>query len=286
MSHRQNIFFFAFILLCSFLRPVSAQEKPTAEDIAKRHLASIGSAETLAADKSRVFEGTTSFQVLTGGTGQIDGKMAIVSEGHKIHFMMKLPNPSYQGERFVCDGKKVQVANSTDRKTRSNLGQFIYIQDVVLREGLLGGELSTAWPLLDINGRKPKLTYEGLKAIDGKPLHDIKYKPQKAQDVEIHLYFEPETFHHVLTVYTLTIRAQLVEGGIGAQASGQQETRYRLEERFSDFKTADGLTLPNQYRIHFTQEPQSGNPSLLEWDTTATRIIENPTLDPKNFEVK
>ena len=285
MTHSHKILI-ALIILCSSVNVVSAQERPTAEDVVKRHLDSIGSAAALAADKSRVFEGTTNFQVLTGGAGKIDGKMAIVSEGHKIHLMMKFPSTNYHGERFVSDGKKVQVAHSTDAKTRSSFGQFVYIQDLVLREGLLGGELSTAWPLFDIGNRKPKLVYEGLKGIDGKQLHEITYKPQKGQDVVVRLYFEPDTYHHVLTVYTLAIRAQLVQGGETAQAGNQQESHYRIEERFSDFKTDDGLTLPNQYRIHFSQQVQEGNSSILEWDTTATRIIENPTLDSKNFEVK
>jgi hypothetical protein len=285
MAQCQRVFF-AIIFLCFSVPVLSAQDKLTAEDVVKRHLDSVGSASTLAGDKSRVFEGTINFQVLTGGTGKIDGKMAIVSEGHKIHLMMKFPSTNYHGEKLVCDGKKVQVAPSTDLKTRSGFGQFVHIQDVLLREGLLGGELSTAWPLFDLSNRKPKLAYDGLKEINGKPLHEIQYKPQKGQDVDIHLYFEPESFHHVLTVYILTIRAQLAEGGETAQAGNQQETHYRVEERFGDFKSAGGLTLPNEYRIHFTQDQQGGNTAILEWDTTATRIIENPTLDPRNFEVK
>ncbi len=285
MAHGRKIFF-AIIFFCFSVHILSAQDKLTAEDVVKRHLDSIGSSSTLAADKSRVFEGTTNFQVLNGGTGKIDGNMAIVSEGHKIHLMMKFPSTNYHGERFICDGKKVQVAQSTDLKTRSGFGQFVYMQDVLLREGLLGGELSTAWPLFDLVNRKPKLIYDGLKEIDGKQLHQVQYKPQKGQDVDVRLYFEPESFHHVLTVYVMTIRPQLVDGGQTAQSGNQRETHYRVEERFSDFKSADGMTLPNQYRIHFTQDQQGGNTAILEWDTTASRIMENPTLDPRNFEGK
>ena len=71
-----------------------------------------------------------------------------------------------------------------------------------------------------------------------------------------------------------------------AQASGQQQTRYRVEEKFSEFKTVDGLTLPNHYTIHFTQEPQGGKTTILDWDITANRILQNVTLDPRNFQVK
>ena len=285
-NYRNKIFFAAIIISCFLIQNLSSQEKLTAEDVVNRHLDSIGSAATRAATKSRVFEGTTHFKVLSGGVGTLDGKSVIVSEDRKFQLMMKFPSTNYRGEKFVFDGNKAQVATGTDAKTRSNFGSFVYLQDVVLREGLLGGELSTAWSLLNLDNHKPKLVYEGLKSIDGKQLYGIHYKPQKGQDVEVHLYFEPETFHHVLTVYTLSIRALLVEGGDAAQGSGQQETRYRVEERFADFKTVDGVTLPNQYRIHFTQEKQGGTTSVLEWETTATRIIENASLDPKNFEGK
>ena len=307
----------AIILPClASPRLSSAATEVKLEDILAGHLASMGDAATRAAAKSRVFEGTTQFKVVAGGAGKsTDGQTVIVSEEHKVQLMMKFPNSNYHGERIICDGNKVGVATATDAQNRSNFGTFVYIQDIILRDGLLGGELSTAWPLLDIDQRKPKLSYEGLKTIDGKQLYEVRYKPKKGQDVEIRLYFEPESFHHVLTVYTLSIRAQLGKGGEvnslavpelssggqvdrptmaiqgtvsadAAQASNQQETRYRVEERFSEFKTADGLTLPNHYTIHFTQELQGGKTTVLDWDTSATRIIENISVDAKNFQVK
>ncbi|HVO80159.1 MAG TPA: hypothetical protein VMT28_05480 [Terriglobales bacterium] len=303
----------AIILPCfASARLSHAATEVKLEDILSGYLASIGNPAARSAVKSRVVEGTTQFNVLTGGAGKAtDGTSAIVSDGRKVQLMMKFPNSNYHGERFICDGNKVSVATATDAQTRSNFGNFVYIQDIVLREGLLGGELSTAWPLLDLEQRKAKLSYEGLKTIDGKQLHEVKYKPKKGQDVEIYLYFDPESYHHVLTVYKLSIRPQLAQGGqqnplavpeLGggrgssplqgtvspdaAQAGAQQETRYTVEERFSEFKAADGLTLPNHYTIHFMQEPQGGNTTILDWDTSANRILENVTLDPRNFQVK
>jgi hypothetical protein len=313
MSH-YNKLILAAILPVFFAAPaVLAADKLTAEDVLKRHLDSIGNAAARVATKSRVVEGATKFKVVSGGAGWLDGETVVVSEGRKLQLMMKFPKTNfYHGETFICDGNKVQVAFSTDAHTRSNFGQFVYLQDVVLREGLLGGELSTAWPLLDLDQRKPKLRYEGLKTIDGKQVHDIQYRPYKNQNVEVHLYFDPETFHHVMTVYTLSISPRLVrerggnESGLPpapvqeteaqqaipgtssnetAQAR-QQETRYRVEERFSDFKTADSLTLPNHYNIHFMEERQTGKTAILEWDTSVTRILENVPLDPRNFQVK
>jgi hypothetical protein len=279
------------------------------EDILSSYLASIGDAKARAAVKSRVVEGTTQFNVLTGGSGTAtDGTAVVASEGRMLQVMMKFASSNYQGERFICDGNRVSVAPATDARTRSNFGHFVYIQDILLREGLLGGELTTAWPLLELEERKPKLTYEGLKTFEGKQLYEVQYKPKKGQDVQIRLYFDPETYHHVRTIYTLTIQAQLAQGesssmvglpevagkpspltqptATEASQTRQRQTRYAVEERFSDFKTIDGLTLPNHYTIHFTQELQSGNTTVLDWDTQATRIVENPELDPRNFQIK
>jgi len=285
------------------------------EDVINGNLDSIAKPDVRSKGQSRVVEGSAQFKILTGGAGTQDGKAVIVSEGRKVQLNLKFPNSNYRGEKFITDGNKVMIGTSTDTQSRSSFGQLVYLEDAMMREGLLGGTLSTAWPLLDWNERKAKLTYEGLKTIDGRSLHDVRYKPKKNTDVEVHLFFDPETFRHVLSVYTMSIQARMVQGGgqagslaipelgsgnrdgspIGlqgsvsgdaAQASGQAQTRYRIEEHFSDFRTADGFTLPTHYVIHYTQEPQGGKTTVLDWDVTTTRILENVTLDPKNFEVR
>ena len=48
------------------------------------------------------------------------------------------------------------------------------------------------------------MTFEGLKKIDGQELYDLRYRPHKGTDLDINLYFDPETYRHVETVYTLT----------------------------------------------------------------------------------
>ncbi len=95
-----------------------------------------------------------------------------------------------------------------DQTSRSRLGNFLFLQEEVLREGLFGGVLSTAWPLLNTQIRTRSLKYEGLKKVDGQQLYDISYIPKKrfeSGDLSIHLYFDPETYRHVLTVYTATV---------------------------------------------------------------------------------
>ena len=70
------------------------------------------------------------------------------------------------------------------------------------------------------------------------------------------------------------------------QTAAQPEIRYTIEEQFSDFKTADGVTLPSKYVIHFTQELQNGTTEVYEWDIAADEFSNNVGLDPRNFQVK
>lgn len=304
------------VLCCSMLgfvgEAVAAGPVANVDDLVAKHLDSIATAKVRADLKNRVAQGPVQFKLLVGGAGTVDGKAVLVSEGKKFQFMMKLPNTEYRGEQFVFDGDKDKVAFSTARQTRSALGDFIFGQDAPLHEGLWGGVLSTAWPLLQLEERKPKLNLEGLKKMDGVELYDLHYRPRKSTDLDIHLYFDPQTFHHVETVYSYSVSQGLgrspISTGVGGTASPgspdsagtpntqgsspdavtarQQQTRYRLQEKFSDFKTVDGVTLPTHYDIQFTQELQNGRTTLSEWEMKALDIANNVTVDPKNFDAK
>jgi hypothetical protein len=52
------------------------------------------------------------------------------------------------------------------------------------------------------------------------------------------------------------------------------------------FPTANGLTLPSHYNIHFTQELQNGDTRVYEWDMKGDEVSDNLSLDPRNFQVK
>jgi hypothetical protein len=216
-----------------------------------------------------------------GSSGQIEGKLVLVSEARKSHFLLKVNANDYHGEQFICDGQHTSVAATTANKSRSHFGEVVRTQDIILREGLIGGVLSTAWPLLDIAGRKASLSYEGLKKIDGRELQVIRYRSQKSSDLEIFLYFDPEASRHVLTIYELAIRPSMATETLNAR---QEQNRYRIEERFNDFKSVDGLTLPSKYELRFTEELQNGFTQSLEWDISTTHIENNISLDPRNFQ--
>ena len=297
------------IAILAMLSVCLAKDELQVGDLVKQHLNSIGTEQARAAAKNRAVEGTVQFRILNGAGSQ-DGKEVFISEGDKLVSLFKLPNPSYHGERFVSDGKKTVVAMLRPG-VYSNIGSFVMVHNEILTEGLWGGTLSTGWALAHLDEHRAKLKYRGLKKVDGRQLHQIDYIP-KHSDLEIQLYFEPDTFRHVLTVYELTISPQMAHSE--TQTARQQETRYRINERFADFKSVDNLNLPSRWTIQFTSEESttgsagggdvqfgggvasgttistngigSGISPVSQFEVTVTNISHNVQLDPKNFEVK
>lgn len=297
LPHSKHYVVFCILFVLAVMYAVG-ETSLTSEEVLQRHLNSIGTPEVRAAAKTRVVEGKAVYRILVSGSGEIEGKAAMVSEGQKFHLLLKVNALQYRGEVFVSNGEKTSVAGTYADKSRSEFGQFLRAEDLALREGLLGGALSTSWPLLDLDARKGKLRYEGLKNVDDRKLHALSYHPKKTTDMVITLYFEPETFRHVMTIYKSTVHAGIGEpnsdagmiapdiaGGAEVASARQQQTRYRIEERFSEFKSADGLTLPSHYDLRFQEELQNGFTKLVEWDINTTRVLSNVTLDPRNFEV-
>lgn len=278
MSLNKSATIVAVLLLWSGLGLIgnaSATTPTNAEDLVSQHLDAIASPAVRAGFRTRVAQGPMQFKVLTGRSRVLDGKTFLVSEGKKLQFTTKLPNNEYGEEQFVFNGDQHRVGISAARQTRSPLGDFVQVQDAVIREGLLGGVLSTAWPLLHVDERSPKLTLKGLKKIDGQSLYDLDYRPRKNSDLEIHLYFDPQTYRHVKTVYSYSVASP-----------SHFENRYRLEEEFSDFKTVDGVTVPTRDDIHFSQETQNGRSLLLEWDLKDLDVSNNVAVDARSFDVK
>ena len=261
------------------------------EDVVARHLVSMGSAEARSAAKSRIVQGASRFKMLVGGGGELQGTSALVSEGRKAVVMIKLANTDYRGEQFVTDGDKVSVAATTGNHRRSSFGEFVHSQDQIVRQGLIGGALTTAWALSHLDENKATLSFDGEKKADGRPAYQLTYHSRKNDDITVHLYFDSESYRHVMTTYAITLASGLApNAGAGAadvtQSSRQKEIRYTIEERFSDFKIAEGLTLPTKYSIHFTEELQNGTTNIYEWDLSLNEVSNNQSLDPKNFLVK
>jgi hypothetical protein len=70
------------------------------------------------------------------------------------------------------------------------------------------------------------------------------------------------------------------------QSSKLRAQRSQLEERFSDFKTVDGLTLPTHWNLQFTRELPDGSTTVSEWDLNEDQITNNMGLDSRNFQLK
>jgi hypothetical protein len=263
----------------------SADEtKLTSEELVARHLEAIGSAAARSAVKTRVVQGSAVYAPIVGGGGRVEGKTGLVSEGHKLRFMMKFNQGDYRGENVVFNGSAMGLAFATSNQSRSVFGAFLSSQDAIVREGLLPGVLSTAWPLLDIENRKPKIILEGLKRIDGTAAYQVRYLPHKHSDLQILLYFDQETFRHIKSVYSLDVGNNV--GPSITESIRLQADRTTLEEWFSDFQTIDGLTLPSHWKIHFTRELPNGATTVTEWDLKEDEVTHNMGLDPRNFEVK
>ncbi|HYK91016.1 MAG TPA: hypothetical protein VE398_19750 [Acidobacteriota bacterium] len=290
------------LLVVSLFIPVAAaKEKLNAEALIARHLQSLGSVERLAAIKSRLIEGRSAMRVEVGGVGNALGRVVIASEGARYRVSLPFQYTDYWGEQLLFDGNGAQIGFS-DIQKRSLLGDFLYRNDVILQEGLFGGVLSTAWPLSNSDKRHSRLEYVGQKKIYGRQLHQVSYHCRKGQgDMSIVLYFESETFRHVATVYSLFIQSE-ASTNLAVEASGEQGSRYKLEERFEGFKTFEGVTLPTRwniimetsgakgqghrdYRFGGTDSSSSGRTFQREWAIIVDKVTENQSIDPKIWEL-
>ncbi len=258
------------------------KEKLTADEVLARHLKSVGTAEDLAAAKTRIVVGNSLFTARSPGTGQNSGLSMLFSEGSKSVIAMTFANPSYPHEKFGYDGENLVISYARPG-TRSTLGEFIYGRTTVFKEGLMGGTLSTTWPLFSFNKDRGKLEYGGTKKLDGKETYVLKFLPRRSSDLRISLFFDAETFRHVRTEYTQTIAPQM---GATADASkeGQREQKYNLEEHFSDFKQEGKLTLPHVYKIKLTMEGLART-YIADWEMVLSKFTFNQPLSAAWFDV-
>jgi len=254
------------------------------DDIVARNLDSIAPASVRAAEKSRVVRGNLQFHILVGGSGGAAGSWDLVSSGRELDLVMQFGLGDWRGEQFTFNGSKVGIALPTASHHRSVFGEFVASQDFLVKEGLLGGELATGWALQNLAATGAHLQNRGTKKIDGKELLAFQYVSKHSRDVQVFLYFDPETGRHLHTIYTMSQN----EGPTGDIRSTpyQHEIKYRMEERFSDFRTESGITLPTHYDLQWSQETQNGSTRLFDWDLTATQIVHDVPLDPANFEIK
>ncbi|HEX7314848.1 MAG TPA: hypothetical protein VF297_13055 [Pyrinomonadaceae bacterium] len=262
---------------------VPTQDKMKAEDVIAKHLESLGPEAARSAAKTRIVGGTSRAIFKARSTsGAIDGQVVLASDDHKLVLGMKFDAPNYPGERFGFDGKRFTVGYLTPG-VRSPLGNFAQTHGEIFKEGLIGGTLTSAWPLLNLSERKAKLEYGGTDKVNDRPVHKLKYYPNKGSDVKITLFFDAETFQHVRTQYDRIIGAKL-GSGVDASAS-QRETRYRIVEDFGDYKEESKLKLPHSYKLQLEIEKTGGN-SLDRWEMTLDQFAFDQEIDDRMFNVE
>jgi len=276
----------AALLFAFFQLSLDAKEpKLNIEELVAKHLDSIGTPEARAAVKTRTTSGTAQVNFIMPKPGRLPGVGGILSDGKMMQIALQFGQDA--GERFVFDGNRVDVGR-LQLRVHTSLADFIYHYNVMLKEGLMGGTLTTAWPFLDLAGRQPKLDYSGLKKVDGKQLHEVKYRPKKdAGDVQIALYFDPETFRHVYSEYRLVVRAMSRQGKDEngkplADFSAQDDSFYKIQEWFDEFGTVDSLNLPHTYKIAFSRRGPS-QAIIFEYQLGLSQILHNQAIDQKAF---
>ena len=256
-------------------------EKIKPEELVAKHLQSLGSAETLKSHKSFMTVGTSKAVFKGRGKGLAEGLVVLASQGEKNMIGMKFNNPDYQFETMGYDGSNFSVGFAKPG-TRSPLGGFLRVNQKTFRNGLMGGVLTTSWELLNYDKKRGKLKYSGTKKVNGIKLLKFNYSPKKGSDLEVNLFFDPTTYRHVRTEYRRVITSKL---GTGVDNSAQQsETRYRLVEKFGDFKPENGLTLPHSYGLYLEILTGSGSIAY-DWTMNLKQFAFNQQYDVTQFRV-
>jgi hypothetical protein len=265
-----------------------ADNKLSPAELIAKHLDAIGSTEARAQVRAMQLKGTSMVIAKLGGAGQVDGPVVMVSQGNQNLINMTFDAADYPQELLKYDGKSFTTSQIRPG-VRTPLEAFFMAHDILFKEGLMGGVLSSSWPLLDLQQRNPKLEYAGLKKIDGKQLHALKYMPRKGSDMKITLFFDAESFQHVRTEYEQTVYAteqRRIGGGGGAMpgVSDQRSANAQIHatETFSDFRPESGLTLPHNYKFQLSIQSEV-RPALVDWEIRLTDFSFNPTLDAKWF---
>jgi hypothetical protein len=287
MVKRKWLIGFASILFFPFTAgrfpQIFAQDNALAVDeLIAAHLKSIGSPEALERVHSRVVSGLASVRFIQGYAASPDnGAFIIASEQRRVGIRMKFGLLEYPGEYFAYDGKNVTVAHINPGE-RSPLGRFVFRFDGILKEGLMGGVLSVAWPLLDIKERHAELIYEKGK-LEGRPVHVLDYRPKNNFGVRIRLFFDWNTHHHVRSEYHVRQRAYAPwETSDEDIMSSPPDSIYALVEKFDNFKPTGGLMLPRSYTIEYSAEGR-GPSFVANWIMGVEQITDNGQIESDFF---
>lgn len=256
-------------------------DKMTAEEVVAKHLAALGTPEARSARKSTVAVGTVVSTLRVGGSGTLDGSVAMASTGNRNLIGIDYGVTNYLSESMAYDGKNLTYGELKPG-FYSQIVQFMKRADMPMREGTMGGVLSTGWPLLDVAGGKIKLKYNGIKKIDGRDCHVLRFEAKNSGGLVTSFFFDAETFRHVRTEYERR-QSQVMPTAAGVtQAQGESLTK--LIETFADFSVEGGLTLPHTYSMELSLE-STNKRYLQSWVFTLGKFVFNKTMSDAEFVV-
>lgn len=270
----------AIVVVSAPVVSVSAQEKLKVEDVVAKHLEALGSAE--ARNKSRIIQGTAVGTFRLGGSGSAEGGAVIASQDVKSLVSIVFGSTDYPYERVGYDGKMVTTGELSPG-VRSKLGLFFMKHEMPVREGLLGSVLSTAWPLLDVSARNPKLKYSGVKKVGNRKAYALTYEGKNSGGLKTTLFFDAETFQHFRTEYEKRQIQAMPNQPSVTQQQGDSVTK--LVEEFADFKEEGGLMLPHQYKITLSIESLSQR-VLQDFVFKLAQFSFNQKIDDSQFDVR
>jgi len=228
-------------------------EKITAEELVAKHLASVGTPEALAAARSRVLVGKGTVTSIKGYIGSLSGPVQLASDADRMLFVMMLNSKDYPYEKAAFDGKNSSIGLPNGQRTA--FSEFLKAKSSVLEEGLFTGSLSSKWPLLNLKSKKVgRIEYGGVVKSGERYLYKLKYSP-RGDNLRVSLFFETDTFRHVMTEYYYTVDIQIGRSSTDIQS---QKDYYTMTEQFGDFKRAGDLTLPFRYTIALDVREHAG----------------------------
>ncbi|HSR51777.1 MAG TPA: hypothetical protein VLV83_13190 [Acidobacteriota bacterium] len=248
------------------------------EFLAEYHKA-LGSAEAVQARQSTLAQGKVTMTLVVGGDGQLIGPSTYFSKGDASGLLFHFKNPNYEQDHVVANDGEVRAAYQIPGE-RSPMSDYLFTQDKLMKDNLIGGALQANWPLIDLEAHKAKIRYKGIKNRDGQGQHLVEYRMHKGSGgTKIELWFDEETFYHVGSTYTTRIPA-----GIGSspdESARQRDSVITVEETFSEFRNIDGINVPTQWEIRWSNER-----FVWSWLSEFNEISHNVDIPQELWEVK
>lgn len=272
MKSTVGILTFLLVFGCS-----ASAQKMNVEEVFAKSLDAVASADKRAKLKNFTAVGDAAFTQGQNHQRVAQGKSVFVSDAEKIAMAMTFPLDNYPMDRLTFDGKKLAIPFIRPG-IRSVFGEFLTRNEEIVKERILGGVLFASWSVSDGKERLKRLSYSGMKKIDGEELMVLTYSARTG--LGIRLFFDPKTFRHVRTEYKRVIAAQM--GPTPELSARQNETVEEMWEEFSDHVTENGVTLPRSYKVRIANI-QGGNTREFYYEFSFKTFYYDQQLDAQTF---